>query len=316
LEPEDFLSNHRQLSIHEKKRLEFTGKASLDQVLRSGAEILTEAAYPESLQQTLSHVSPAIFVRGDKSCLDAPAVGIVGTRGASPYGRACAQKFAEALAAAGVTIISGGALGIDAAAHKGALAASGKTAAVLAGGIDHIYPAIHAPLFREIAESGCLVSQFAAGARPNEYKFLGRNVLIAALSRALIVIQAPTRSGALSTAHAAADMGREVFVVPANIDSLEFRGSFNLIRDGATLVYHPDQVLEAIGVKKLKKEEPLAALSELGQRILDVLGTEPIDPERIVERTGVSAGEVLSELTMLELDGLVTRDSGGYTKKL
>ena len=144
---------------------------------------------------------------------------------------------------------------IDAAAHKGALAAGGRTAAVFAGGIDHIYPAIHGPLFQQITQSGCLVSQFAAGARPNDYKFLGRNVLIAALSRALIVVQAPTKSGALSTANSAADMGREVFVIPANIDSIEFRGSFNLIRDGATLVYHPDQVLEAIGVSRSRKEE-------------------------------------------------------------
>jgi DNA processing protein len=133
---------------------------------------------------------------------------------------------------------------------------------------------------------------------------------------ALVVIQAPTRSGALSTAHAAAEMGREVFVVPANIDSIDFRGSFNLIRDGATLVYHPDQILESMGIQGPTSAPASAPVSELGDKILAVLGSEPLDPERIVDRTGLSASDVLSELTMLELDGLVIRNPGGYVRKI
>jgi DNA processing protein len=293
-----------------------TTLAALDRAMNSGARLLLEDAFPPVLSETASFVPPAIFVNGDASCLEAPTVGIVGTRGASAYGKACAQKFAEALASAGVTIVSGGALGIDAAAHKGALVAGGQTAAVLAGGIDSVYPAVHSGLFKQIVKNGCLVSQCAAGARPTDYKFLARNVLIAALSRALIVVQAPTRSGALSTAHAAAEMGREVFVVPANIDCIDFRGSFNLLRDGATLVYHPDQVLDSIGVQREREPVIQPEVGEAGGKILAVLGTEPLDPERIVSQTGMEASEVLSELTMLELEGLVIRDRGGYIRKI
>ncbi len=295
--------------------MQSTSLSALERAQAHGVEVLAEAQYPDVLLEAEDQIPPGLFVHGDIESLSKPTVGIVGTRGASPYGKACAQKFAEALASAGVTIVSGGALGIDAAAHRGALAVGGSTVAVLAGGIDHVYPAVHAALFRQIRQRGCLVSQYAVGSKPNEYKFLARNVLIAALSRALLVVQAPTRSGALSTAHAAAELGREVFVVPANIDNIEFRGSFNLIRDGAALVYHPDQVLQAIGVRR-KEPEPPPAASGPGALILEVLGAEPIDAERIVERTGLSAGEVLAELTMLELDGLVQRDAGGYMKKL
>jgi DNA processing protein len=155
------------------------------------------------------------------------------------------------------------------------------------------------------------VSQFAAGFAPLEYKFLARNVTIAALSQVLIVVQAPARSGSLNTAHIAAEMGREVFVVPANIDAPNFQGSFNLIRDGATLVYHPGQVLDVLGVQ----QNPQAIdgdISDLGKKIVGVLGLEPLDTDRIAERTGLSPGDVLSELTILELDGEVMRESGGY----
>jgi DNA processing protein len=303
------------LAPAERKRLENVNLQAFEHAWQQGVRILTETSYPQVLLEAEEHVLPALFVHGALDCLSYPTVGIVGTRAASAYGKACAQKFAEALASAGVTVVSGGALGIDAAAHRGALAVGGSTIAVLAGGVDHIYPAVHAALFRQIRTRGCLVSQYAIGAKPNEYKFLARNTLIAALSRALLVVQAPTRSGALSTAHAAAELGREVFVVPANIDSIEFRGSFNLIRDGATLVYHPDQVLEAIGVER-KEAEPAPESSEIGTRILAVLGNSPLDAERIVDRTGLNAGEVLAELTMLELDGLVIRETSGYMRKL
>jgi DNA processing protein len=315
LAPEVYLLHHPTLSESERTWLTQSAKF-LPPVLESGARILVEDDYPETLRQVLSFVSPGLFIQGDPACLNAPTVGIVGTRDASPYGRACAQKFAEALANAGVTVVSGGALGIDGAAHKGALAVGGKTAAVFAGGIDKIYPAVHGDMFKQITEQGCLISQFGAGARPSDYKFLARNVTIAALSQALLVIQAPVKSGSLTTATASAEMGREVFVVPANIDAIEFRGSFNLLRDGATLVYHPDQILESLGIARPTKKEAPVDISPLGQRIVDILSADPLDPERIVERTGLSAGEVLSELTMLELDGVVLRAPGGYTKKL
>lgn len=276
------------------------------------ADLVLAQEFPEPLAE--SEGPPAIFVRGDAATLHVPCVAIVGTRDASPYGKACAQKFAEGLARAGVTVVSGGALGIDASAHQGALNAGGRTAAVLAGGVDTVYPAVHAGLFTRIVESGCLVSQFACGVRPGEHKFLLRNDLIAALSLAVVVIEAPPKSGALRTASTAAELGREVFVVPATIERRAYWGSFNLLRDGATLVYHPDQILESLGI------DPTPAIVESkpegdAERILAALTIDPIDPEKIVDRTGLDASVVLSELTMLEIDGRIVRHAGGYAIK-
>ncbi|MBI3721690.1 MAG: DNA-protecting protein DprA, partial [Fimbriimonas ginsengisoli] len=229
-----------------------------------------------------------------------------------------ASKFAEALARAGATVISGGALGIDSAAHRGALAVGGRTAAVLAGGVDRVYPAVHAGLFMQIREHGCLVSQFALGSSPSGYRFLVRNRLIAGLCRAVVVVEAPERSGALSTAHAANDFGREVFVVPATIDKMGFRGSHALIRDGATLVDHPDQVLEAVG---LPTSAALAAperspASSVGEAILAALTENPITTDRLAEQTGLGAAQLLAELTDLEMEGWVTKHPGGFAKRV
>lgn len=304
------LVQHPALSPGEKRRLAAVSDSAFEKLLASGAQIISEDQFPEQLETTGNYT--ALFVDGDWASVQAPCVAIVGTRNASTYGKACAQKFAEALGRAGVTVVSGGALGVDAAAHKGALAGGGKTVAVLAGGIDRIYPPVHAGLFQQIRENGCLVSQFAAGSKPEAYKFLVRNALIAAISHAVLVIEAPVKSGALATAHAAGDMGRELFVLPGSIDNPAYWGSFNLIRDGATLVYYPDQILDALGVQPAPPVAVAEPASDMGSRILAVLSVEPLATERIVERTGLDTSDVLSELTLLELDGRVIRDAGGY----
>ncbi len=309
------LRDHPRLTDAERGRLR---EADLDALRRSralGVQPISYSVFPPSLREA-SDAPSAIFAWGLESALHAPTVAIVGTRGASAYGRAAATKFAEALARSGVTVVSGGALGIDTAAHRGALQVGGQTVAVLAGGVDKVYPAINRGLFDQIRSSGCLVSQFAVGAKPNSYKFLARNGLIAALSQAVIVIEAPARSGSLRTAHAANDLGRQVFVVPATIDMLSFAGSHALIRDGATLVDHPDQVLEAIGLEAAPPQAKRAPASSKGARILDILGMAPLSPEKIAERTGLDAAEVLAELTMLELEGAATRSPGGFVKAL
>ena len=299
------LPRHPALAEGERRRI-----VAASPTIPPDVELLLEEGFSDGLRE--AEGPPAIFVQGDVSALSAPCIGIVGTRGASAYGKACAQKFAEGFARAGVTVVSGGALGIDAAAHAGALAAGGRTAAVLAGGVDNVYPAVHSGLFARIRASGCLVSQFACGAKPGEHKFLLRNDLIAALCAAILVVEAPHKSGALRTAATAADLGREVFVVPATIDNRAYWGSFNLARDGAGLVYHPDQLLEALGIAPVSAAQ--AALSPEGdaERILAALTVDPLDPERIVERTGLDASAVLSELTLLELDGRILRHAGGY----
>ena len=299
---------HSLLTDAERRRM-----AAAPRVFSPGAKLLLESDYPEALQEAVG--PPAIFADGDLSSLYAPCIAIVGTRNASIYGKACAQKFAEGFARAGVTVVSGGALGIDAAAHTGALAGGGKTAAVLAGGVDHIYPSVHAALFSRIRGSGCLVSQFACGVKPGEHKFLLRNDLMAALCVAVLVIEAPTRSGALRTAATAAELGREVFVVPATIDNRAYWGSFNLLRDGAGLAYHPDHVLESVGIEPGRAVATAAPPQGDAERILSAMSVEAIDPERLVERTGLDASTVLSELTLLELDGRIVRDAGGYALK-
>jgi len=287
---------------------------NLSDGLPAGIQLIPQDEFPALLNQ-IPVPPPAVFASGDFAVASAPTAAIVGTRGASPYGRAVATKFAEALARAGVTIVSGGAVGIDAAAHKGALAVGGKTIAVLAAGIDINYPAVHSGLFRSIQESGCLVSQYAIGTKPNGYRFLARNGLIAALSQVTILVEAPLRSGGLRTAHCANEFGRQVFVVPANIDNLNFAGSHALIRDGATLVDHPDQVLEAMDISAAPARGVPSYLSDTARMIHGVLSLEPLSVEKIVDLTGLDPSTVLSDLTMLEVEGVAMRESQGFVTR-
>jgi DNA processing protein len=309
------IRNFKDFSKAEADRVKLADMTAVSRALEAGAVLRESDEYPERLAKAKS-VPPALFAWGDWECVRAPSVAIVGTREATTYGRATAQKFAEHLARCGVTVVSGGAIGIDAAAHKGALEGGGKTVAVMGSGIDKVYPALHRGLFAQIRESGCLVSQFAAGMAPNGYKFLMRNILVAALSDAVLVVEAPERSGALFTANAANEAGRQVFVVPANIDNANFRGAHALIRHGATLVDHPAQILEDLGVDVAGPErEPLPELSPAQQQIVQSLSVSPVAAELIVERTGLAPAEVMSELTMLELEGRILRDGGGYALK-
>lgn len=313
--PYEYLRGHRDLADSEKSRIKPLVEQALEAGLRLGIHPWEPGGYSEPLRE--SPIAPVgLFTWGDTACLHAPCVGIVGTRSATAYGRAVAAKFAESFARAGVTVVSGGAIGIDTAAHKGALSGGGATAAVLACGVDKPYPAINAALFREIRANGCMISQFAVGSPTADYKFLVRNGVVASLSRAIVVIEAPIKSGAMNTANTAAEIGRPVFVVPSTIDQLSFAGSHALIREGATLVDHPNQVLEAIQVQASFNFAERVATSKPGAKILRQLGTMPLSEERIAEQTGLSPTEVLSELTLLELDGLVVRSTGGFTKTL
>lgn len=309
--PADWIKNHRSLSKAERQRISYATEDALHEGLKRGVRIVEWPEFPANLQEA-KFTPPAVFCWGDWGVVQAPCIAIVGTRAATTYGKAVAMKFAEAFARAGVTVVSGGALGIDAAAHKGALSASGKTVAVLAGGLDKPYPASHRGLFDQIRASGCLVSQFPLGSNPQAYRFLVRNTLVAALCTAVLVVEAPAKSGALTTAHAANDMGRQVFVVPANIENLNFTGSHALIRDGASLVDHPDQVLEALNIRPVAASVAKNVASSVGQRILNVLDVTPLAAEFIAERSKLDPSIVLSELTMLELEGRVVRDTGGY----
>ena len=306
----------RQGSLSDRERglIRNADVLALKNVLLAGARLVRSDELGEMLQQAM-FAPPAVFIKGDESCLFAPTVAIVGTRRASTYGKAVAQKFAEAFARAGMTVVSGGAYGIDASAHRGALAVGGKTAAVLLTAIDRVFPREHAGLFQQIGASGCLLSQFAPGSRDSNYRPLIRNLTVAALSHAVVVIEAPQKSGALSTAAAANELGRQVFVVPANIENENFRGSHALIRDGATLVDHPDHVLMALGIQPGHAIVDVESLTPAQEQIMAILTTSPLAAEFIAERTGIGNGEVLGELTLLELEGKVVRDLGGYARR-
>ncbi len=309
------LRQHPHLTDTERKRINAANFDRLERCLQEGGRIVGFRQYPEMLLNWPDNPL-ALFVWGDWQAAQAPTVAIVGTRGASTYGKAAASKFAESFAKAGVTVVSGGALGIDAAAHKGAMSAGGKTIAVMAGGIDQLYPALHRGLFQQIRETGgCLATQFACGTKPNAFRFLQRNQLIAGLSQAVVVVEAPERSGAIHTANRANEMGRQVFVVPANIENIGFRGSHALIRDGATLVDHPDLVLEAMGIEPtIAKAEDLPT-NEIAAKILSILSTSPLAVEFILDRTGLPMTDVIGELTILELEGRIIHDAGGYAVK-
>lgn len=298
----------------EKRRLQAVNMVAYEKAMREGSHLLS-GEESEGTEFRFSLATPALFASGSLEALRGPTVGIVGTRSPSTYGKAIAQKFAETLARQGISIVSGGALGIDACAHEGALLGGGRTVAVLAGGLDEPYPAMNRPLFnRMVTGGGCLVSQFAMGTRCKDYMFRIRNGTIAAMSDVVLLIEVPERSGALITAGAAAEFNKPVLVVPGNITHPGYRGSHALIRDGATLVAHPDQVLEALGLEPVAAEE--AELNDPAQiQILEILATECLGPEQLIERTGLASADVMVHLTEMELAGLIFRDGMGYAKQ-
>ncbi|MCE9559974.1 MAG: DNA-processing protein DprA [Armatimonadetes bacterium] len=311
LDPVSTLLSSRGLSEAERKRMKAADMRALERGLAAGGKLLEDPTYEGGVEER--EFPPVLFAMGDTSCLNAPKVAIVGTRQASPYGRAAARKFAANLADAGVTIVSGGAFGIDTNAHEGALEVGGKTVSVLPTGVDVVYPASNAQLFDRIKTTGCLISQFGMGQKATDYSFLFRNTIIAAISHAVILIEAPAQSGALHTAMAAIEQGKEVFVVPGPITSMSFNGSHGLIRDGATLVFHPGQILEVLGIAPAaKKVARVDAEEGIQAAIMDVLSETPITAEEIGTKLSVDPTEILGELTMLEMEGLVLREGIGY----
>ena len=285
-----------------------------------GIDILTEnaAVYPRILREI--HDPPGVlFVRGTLKPNDALAIGIVGTRHGTQYGLRQAERLAGGLARAGLTIISGLARGVDAAAHRGAIGAGGRTIAVLASGVMKIYPPEHDKLAEEIVACGALVSESPPRSEPLSGTFPQRNRLISGMSLGVIVVEAAERSGALITARHAMEQGREVFAVPGNVDSRTSRGCHQLIRDGAKLVESADDVLEELGplVEAAPRDDGQVIhhpaellLNELEQQVLSAIGGEATSIDRIVSDTGLPVPQVLSTLSVLEMRRLIRRLSG------
>jgi DNA processing protein len=252
-------------------------------------------------------------------------VAIVGSRLPSPYGEAVAEQLGAELARAGAIVISGLALGIDAAAHRGALVGGGVTIAVMGTGVDVVYPAAHSKLAEEIlAAGGALVSQFPDGTTPRRHNFPARNWTMAALSDVVLVVEAAEGSGALITAEAALELHKEVMAVPGSVFSPLSVGTHALIRDGAGLVQNARDVLAALGVIREVLDDPLAPPRSLGLKLppgrdgilshlSDVLA---LSAAEIARKLQLPVAEVLGRLTALELDGAVRRHHDGYVRAL
>ncbi len=287
-------------------------EAGIDLILY-GAE-----AYPQSLAR-ICDPPGVLFSRGKLEPRDELAVAIVGSRRCTVYGRQQAEKLAGALARAGLTIVSGLARGIDAAAHKGALEAGGRTLAVLGTGLANIYPPEHGELAAAVAQQGALLAEVPLKTAPLPGLFPQRNRIIAGLSLGVVVVEASRNSGALHTVRHALEQGREVFSVPGRIDSLASEGCHDIIRDGATLVRHADDILQELG--------PLAAPVQSGARqtvhtarelllddqerkILNLVSIDPVHVDEILRQAGIEASRALATLTVLEMRRLVRRLPG------
>ena len=274
--------------------------------------------YPERLKRIL-RPPVVLYVKGMlPDCRY--SVGMVGSRLADAYGLKAAVTFGEALARAGVVVVSGGARGIDTASHQGALQGGGKTVAVLGCGVDIAYPHVNRKLFAEIAENGAVLSEYPPGTEPKPYYFPERNRIINGISQGIILVQAAARSGALITAEFALDEGRELFCIPGNIFSDKSAGPHKLIRDGALLADSPQEVLRALFPELcgsahsnlfsgMEDATPVAACSEPQRQVLDILTQGPLTLDQLVTATGWQVAAVSVILLELQLKGFVQMDA-------
>jgi len=286
---------------------------------------LGDAGYPANLRE-ISTPPERLFVRGTMTDGDALAVAIVGSRTATSYGLAVAERLAAELAARGITVVSGLARGIDSAAHRGALRVGGRTLAVLGSGVDVIYPPENRRLAREIEGHGAVISQFAPGTRPLAGHFPARNRVIAGLSLGVVVVEAAERSGSLITAGLAGELGREVMAVPGPVTSLRSVGAHRLIQDGAALVTSGEDVICQLpqrwrdrvssppgpgvtimpGAPRFVPEQH----DDHTQLLLSLIGEEPTDIDGIIERSGLTPGRASALLVALEVEGRIRQLAG------
>jgi DNA processing protein len=295
-------------------------QAEIDRCAEHQITILTETdpAYPRVLREIRD--PPAIlFVRGEILPQDAIAVAIVGSRHATQYGLAQAERLAGSLARAGITIVSGLARGIDSAAHRGAIAAGGRTLAVLGSGVLNMYPPEHVDLAHEISLQGAVMSESPPLSPPLSGAFPQRNRIVSGLSLGVLVVEASTQSGALISARHAMEQGRDVFAVPGRVDNRMSRGCHRLIRDGAKLVETADDILEELGplVAPASSADGAAIhhpaellLNELEQQILACITSEPTTIDHVVAASQLPTSQVLSTISVLEMRHLVKRLGG------
>ena len=294
----------------------------------AGNDVVTwaDADYPSRLRELID-APLALYIHGNRALLAKPQLAIVGSRNPTPTGIETAHAFAAALAASGLTIVSGLALGIDAAAHRGAVATNGATIAVMGTGLDRVYPARHRTLAHDIAQAGgLLMSELPLGSPPRREHFPRRNRLISGMSAGVLVVEAAVQSGSLITARLANEQGREVFAIPGSIHSPLARGCHALIRDGAKLVETAQDVIEELmplfalqmptRVDVASNDTQRAAMLDGDEvKLLRAMAHDPVDVDTLGARSGLTPGVISSMLLRMELRGIVSACAGGkYVK--
>ncbi len=286
-------------------------EAEAEKINRLRINFVTRAdkSYPESLRNLYD--KPAVlFFKGDLN-ESHDVVAMVGSRKSTEYGRTIAREIASSLAEAGITIVSGMARGIDSAAHRGALE-RGRTVAVFGAGIDNIYPPENRHLAKEIEKSGAIVSEYPPGTPPRAMNFPGRNRIIAGLAKVVLIIEASKRSGALITADFALEQGKDILVVPGSIKSAVSAGCHGLLKDGAGVIESADDVLELLGYEKAEKKEAQEVLSEGETKVLAFVDYYKTHVDTIIRNDGRSEQKVLTDLSMLQAQGLIKKQVGGW----
>ncbi len=278
---------------------------------------LADAEYPQALLET-PDPPLLIYIKGRAELLNRRSLAIVGSRSASPQGMANAESFAKALSDAGLTIISGLALGIDAAAHRGGLAGAASSVAVVGTGLDIVYPARNRDLAHRLAVEGVILSEYPLGTPARGANFPRRNRLISGMARGCLVVEAALQSGSLITARLANEQGKDVFAIPGSIHSPLSKGCHALIKQGAKLAESAQDILEELGMTAPAAHSPavLAAADSQTQLLLDQLGFYPCDIDTLCERCGFNSDVALPLLTQLEIDGRIAALPGGRFQRI
>ncbi|KAB2855252.1 MAG: DNA-protecting protein DprA, partial [Anaerolineae bacterium] len=315
-DPQELLSaglGEQALNTFLKFRKEPNLDPIFDKIQRAHAHICTldDDEYPTLLRE-VPDGPPLLYIRGRIFPEDDLALAMVGTRKASTYGLEIARRIATAMAHAGVTVISGLARGLDTVSHESALAAGGRTIAVMGNGIDQLYPSENRALATKIVEEGlgAIVTEYPPGTPPLAENFPARNRIISGLSLGVLIVEAPKSSGALLTAQAALDQGREVFAIPGNITSPNSEGTNSLIQDGAKLVMRPEDILEELKMSRYTLQTKQAVKSIVPDspeevRLLEIIALEPVHLDDISIQSGLPIHQVASMMTVMELKGLV-----------
>jgi DNA processing protein len=288
-------------------------KRRYDIIQQLGISVVTYTSplYPAWLTN-VDHFPPVLFIRGEIKTDDEMAIGVVGTRGATVYGKHIAESFSKTFAEARVTVVSGMARGVDTAAHRGVLKAGGRTIAVLGCGIDRCYPPENRTLMEEIITSGAVISEFMINTPPRPQNFPKRNRIISALSKAIVAIEAKEKSGVMNTVGWAVQQNKDVYAIPGNIYSRASLGTNRLIKEGAIPVTSAEEILELMGVTRpaASREKKMVPLTESEQTVWDQLTCEPVYLDVLSEKLDQPTGSILNILLGLEIKGLVRQLPG------